>query len=140
MELAIWAPLPVAAVLVALALFSYYGIQRAGKASVRDVRVWTCGEELDPEQFRYPPGSFYRPFKEAFGGIYPKAAWRPPAFPAPVRRALDPDAWFYFPFVRGVERAARGVSRTHTGVPQVYLLWMVVGVIAVVAIVLLLGS
>jgi len=140
MELAIWAPLPVAAVLMGLALFSYYGVQRAGGSSVRDVKVWTCGEEVEPEAFRYPPGSFYRPFKEAFGGIYPKPAWRPPAFPARVRRALDPDGWFYLPLARGVERAARGVSRTHTGVPQVYLLWMVLGVVGVVAIVLFLGS
>jgi hydrogenase-4 component B len=140
MEMAIWAPLPVAALLVVLGLFCYRGIQRAGDAPIREVKVWTCGEEVQPEEFRYPPGSFYRPFKEAFGGIYPKVAWRPPPFPVAVRRILDPDAWLYQPLVRGVERAARGVSRTHVGVPQVYLLWMVVGVIAVVAIMLLAGS
>ncbi|UCG37727.1 MAG: oxidoreductase, partial [bacterium] len=140
MELAIWAPLPVAAALVILGLLSYLGFQKAGGASVKDVRVWTCGEEVNPETFRYPPGSFYRPFKEAFGGIYPKAAWRAPTFPASVRRILDPDAWFYLPFAHAVERAAKVVSRTHTGVPHVYLLWMVVGVIAVVAILFLVGS
>ncbi|HSW28388.1 MAG TPA: proton-conducting transporter membrane subunit [Longimicrobiales bacterium] len=139
-EMAIWAPLPVAAVLVLLGLFCYRGIQRAGDAPIREVQVWTCGEEVRPEEYRYPPGSFYRPFKEAFSGIYPKAAWRPPPFPVPLRRILDPDAWLYLPLVRGVERAARGVSRTHVGVPQVYLLWMVVGVVAVVAILLLAGS
>jgi hydrogenase-4 component B len=140
MELAVWAPLPVAATLVILGLLAYFGLQKAGGASVRDVRVWTCGDEVDPEKFRYPPGSFYRPFKEAFGGIYPKPVWRPPAFPAPVRRILDPDSWFYLPFAHAVERAAKGVSRTHTGVPQVYLLWMVVGVVAVIAILFLVGS
>lgn len=140
LEVAVWAPLPVALALGLLALFTYFGIQRAGDAPIREVKVWTCGEEVRPEEYRYPPGSFYRPFKEAFSGIYPKAAWRPPPFPASLRRALDPDAWLYLPLVRGVEQASRQVSRTHVGVPQVYLLWMVVGVIAVVAIVLLAGS
>lgn len=140
LEVAVWAPLPIAAALAALGLFTYFGIQRAGDAPIREVGVWTCGEEVRPEEYRYPPGSFYRPFKEAFGGIYPKAAWRPPPFPASLRKALDLDAWLYLPLVRGVERASRQVSRTHVGVPQVYLLWMVVGVIAVVAIVLLAGS
>ncbi|NJD20145.1 MAG: oxidoreductase, partial [Gemmatimonadetes bacterium] len=73
LDMAIWAPLPVAFVLVLLGLFCYRGIQRAGDAPIREVKVWTCGEEVQPEEFRYPPGSFYRPFKEAFGGIYPKA-------------------------------------------------------------------
>jgi len=140
MDLAIWAPLPVAAALVILGLLAYFGLQKAGGASVRDVRVWTCGDEVDPEKFRYPPGSFYRPFKEAFAGIYPKPVWHLPAFPARVRRILDPDAWLYLPFAHAVERAAKGVSRTHTGVPQVYLLWMVVGVVAVVTILFLVGS
>lgn len=140
LDVALWAPLPLAAALVLLGIFCYRGIQRAGDAPIREVRVWTCGEEVSPEEYRYPPGSFYRPFKEAFGGIYPKPAWRPPPFPALVRRLLDPDAWIYLPLARGVERAARGVSRTHTGVPQVYLLWMVVGVIVVVAILFLAGS
>jgi hydrogenase-4 component B len=140
LDMAVWAPLPVAAVLVLLGLFCYRGIQRAGDAPIREVQVWTCGEEVRPEEYRYPPGSFYRPFKEAFSGIYPKAAWRPPPFPVPLRRILDLDAWLYMPLARGVERAARGVSRTHVGVPQVYLLWMVLGVVAVVAILLLAGS
>ncbi|MDP2959633.1 MAG: proton-conducting transporter membrane subunit [Longimicrobiales bacterium] len=140
MELAVWAPLPVAIALVALGLFSYLGLQRAGGASVREVRVWTCGEDVDPEAFRYPPGSYYRPFKAAFAGIYPKGVWRLPAFPAAVRRILDFDAWLYLPLARWVERSAHGVSRTHVGVPQVYLLWMVLGAVAVVAILFLVGS
>jgi hydrogenase-4 component B len=139
LDLALWAPLPVALALVVLGLFSYAGLQRAGKATIREVPVWTCGGEEESEAFRYAPGSFYRPFKEAFGGIYPVRSWRPPPLPTVVRRILDPDPWFYLPLVRWVERAARGVSRTHVGVPQVYLLWMALGAVAVVTIVLLLG-
>jgi len=132
---AFWAPLPVAAALVLLGLVSYFLIQRAAGASVRDVPVWTCGEEAGPELSRYPASSFYLPFKRAFQGIYPSIHVRAPAFPAWLRRAFDLDAWFYLPVARAVEGGARGVSRTHVGIPQVYLLWIVVGAIAVIGIV-----
>jgi len=35
-----------------------------------------------------------------------------------------------------VEGLARGVSRSHVGVPQVYLLWIAVGAVVVVAVML----
>lgn len=59
-----------------------------------------------------------------------------PAFPAGLRRVFDVDSWAYQPVARLVERSAGAVSRSHVGVPQVYLLWIVVGAVAVVAIVL----
>ena len=133
---AFWAPLPVAAALVLLALASYFLIQRAAGAPVREVPVWTCGEEEEPELSRYPATSFYLPFKRAFQGIYPSIRVRAPAFPLWLRRAFDLDTWFYLPVARAVEGGARRVSRTHVGIPQVYLLWIVVGAIAVIGIVL----
>ncbi len=131
---AFWAPLPVAALLVLLALGCYFGIQRAGRAGVRTVPVWACGEEMEPATARYPASSFYLPFKRAFQGIYPSIQVRAPAFPAWLRRVFDLDAWFYLPMARAVDGGARGVSRTHVGIPQVYLLWIVVGAIAVIGI------
>jgi hydrogenase-4 component B len=133
---AFWAPLPIALCLVLLGLASYFLIQRAAGASVREVPVWTCGEEAGAELSRYPASSFYLPFKRAFQGIYPTIQVRSPAFPRWLRRAFDLDSWFYLPFARAVEGGARGVSRTHVGIPQVYLLWIVVGAIAVIGIVL----
>jgi hydrogenase-4 component B len=131
-----WAPLPVAVGLALLGFLSYFVIQRAGKAKVRDVSVWVCGEEVEPGVSRYPASSFYLPFKRAFQGIYPTLRVRPPSFPVWLRNAFDLDAWFYLPVARAVEDGARGVSRTHVGIPQVYLLWIVVGAIAVIGIVL----
>jgi NADH:ubiquinone oxidoreductase subunit 5 (subunit L)/multisubunit Na+/H+ antiporter MnhA subunit len=133
---AFWAPLPIAAALVLLGLGSYFLIQRGAGAPVRDVPVWMCGEEVGAELSRYPASSFYLPFKRAFQGIYPTIQVRAPAFPRWLRRAFDLDSWFYLPFARAVEGGARGVSRTHVGIPQVYLLWIVVGAIAVIGIVL----
>jgi len=134
LTLAAWAPLAVALGLAVLALFSYFGIQRAGSAPVREVPVWTCGETHDPELVRYPASSFYLPFKHAFEKIYPRLTPPAPRIPARLLRVFDIDTWLYFPLVRALERAAGGVSRTHVGTPQVYLLWIVFGAIVVVGI------
>jgi len=135
--LAVWAPLPVAIGLGLLGVGVYLGLQRAGGAQVREVPIWTCGEEEAPSALRYSAGSFYLPFKHAFRGVYPSFPIRAPGFPPGLRRALNPDGWLYLPLARWVERSSRAVSRTHVGVPQVYLLWIVVGAVAVVTMFLL---
>jgi hydrogenase-4 component B len=132
---AFWSPLAILAALAVLALLAY-GIQRAGGAQTRPVPVWYCGEEHAPATVRYPASSFYLPFKHAFQGIYPSRRVHPPKFPAPLRRALDFDQWIYAPVARAVDKAADRFSRTHIGIPQVYLLWIVVGAIVVTAILL----
>jgi hydrogenase-4 component B len=137
---AAWGPLPLALGLFLLAFLCYWLLQRGGEAAVRDVPVWVCGEEETTGAVRYPPGSFYRPFKEAFHGVYPTVHGQLPAFPQPLRRALDPDRWLYYPLARASERAAKVVSRTHVGVLQIYLLWIILGAVAVLALVLLLGG
>ncbi len=135
--LALWAPLPAALALGLFALLVYFGLQRAAGAEVRQVPVWVCGEEEDPAALRYGSGSFYLPFKHAFRGVYPTVRVQPPPFPSPLRRALNPDRWLYLPLAGWVVRVSRAVARTHVGVPQVYLLWIVLGAAAVVAVVLL---
>ncbi len=133
--LAAWAPLAVLAALVVLVLVAY-GIQRIAGAEVREVPVWTCGEEHNPDTVRYPASSLYLPFKHAFGWIYPSFKVPLPSFPTFLRRAFEIDAWLYDPLVRILDRAAAGMTRTHVGTPQMYLLWILVGAIVVVAIML----
>jgi len=135
-----WAPLPIGLGLVLLVAGAYFGLQRAGDAATRTVPVWTCGELEQGARVRYAPGSFYRPFKEAFHGIYPTVHVRLPAFPALLRRALEPDGWLYFPLARDVDRAARGVARAHVGLVQVYLLWIILGAAAVFIVLALVGG
>jgi hydrogenase-4 component B len=130
-----WAPLPVALGLVVLGLIAYW-VQRAGGAEIRHVPVWYCGEEHAPELVRYPAASFYAPFKHAFENIYPSVRLRVPRFPAALRTAFDIDTWLYGPFVRLGHRVASGVSKSHVGIPQMYLLWIVLGAIVVVGIVI----
>jgi hydrogenase-4 component B len=130
-----WWPLAAAAALAILALLAY-GIQRMGGAKTRSVPVWYCGEEHAPAMVRYTASSFYMPFKHAVQGVYPTGRLFVPRLPAPLRRLLDFDRWVYMPAVHAVEKAADGVSKTHVGTPQVYLLWIVVGAIVVAAIAL----
>ena len=133
---AFWWPLVMLAGLAILASLAY-GIQHAAGAKARSVPVWYCGEEHAAAIVRYPAGSFYLPFKHAFQGVYPAGKLLVPRMPAPVRRLLDFDRWLYTPAAHAVEKAADGVSRTHVGTPQVYLLWIVVGSIVVAGIALL---
>ena len=134
-----WAPLPIGLGLLLLSAGAYL-VQRAGRAARRTVPVWTCGEIEPVRGVRYVPGSYYRPFKDAFHGVYPSLHFHLPPFPAAVRRFFEPDRWLYFPLARGADRAARGVSRTHVGLLQVYLLWVILGAIAVLLLLLLVGG
>jgi hydrogenase-4 component B len=132
---AFWSPLVILTALAILALLSY-AIQRAGGARTRSVPVWYCGEEHAPATVRYPASSFYLPFKHAFQGIYPSGKVHVPKFPAPLRRALDFDQWLYKPTVKVIDTAADRISRTHVGILQIYLLWIVIGAIVVTGILL----
>jgi hydrogenase-4 component B len=136
---AAWAPLAFLGGLAVMAGLAGL-IQRAGGAEVRRGPVWHCGEEHAVELVRYPARSFYQPLKQAFQGVSPTFEPRAPRFPPWLRPAFDLDAWLYVPVARLVERAARGVSRTHTGVPQVYLLWIVLGAVAVAGLLVALGG
>jgi hypothetical protein len=135
---AFWWPVAMLGGLVILALLAY-GIQRAARARLRTVPVWYCGEQHAASAVRYPASSFYQPFKHAFENVYPAGRLPVPRFPAPIRRLLDFDRWLYTPAVRAVERTADGVSRTHVGTPQIYLLWIVVGAVVVAGILLALA-
>jgi len=132
---AFFAPLVIVAGLAVLGALAW-GIQRSGAAKVRRVAPWTCGEEHDPTLVRYPASSLYQPFKHAVGDVYPRG--RLPALRVPrlLGALVDADSWLYRPLVRGVEWFARFVSRSHVGIPQVYLLWIVGGAALVLGLML----
>jgi hydrogenase-4 component B len=130
-----WSPVAILLALLILALVAY-GIERSGGARVRTVPVWYGGEEHSPALVRYPASSFYLPFVSAFQRIYPSGRVQAPKFPAPLRRTLDFDRWLYAPAVKAVDSTANRVSRTQVGIPQIYLLWIVVGAVIVTGIML----
>jgi hypothetical protein len=87
---------------------------------------------------RYRADSLYRPFKDAMHVRVPRMRLPQIAVPAFLARFVDVDRWLYRPLARGANEAARGVSRAHVGIPQVYLLWIIVGAIALITLLQLL--
>jgi hydrogenase-4 component B len=140
-----WNPLwiIVASAIVFAVVFFVIG---AGGAKVRWVETWYGGREHVPADISYRGHSFYRPFKQIFTfhfkgiefrGLYPTSLPLPKiSMPQWQRMFLNPDQWFYYPLGRLFMKLTRGFSRSHTGHPQMYLLWTAIGVI--LAIVMLL--
>jgi hypothetical protein len=120
-----------------------------GGAPVRQTALWYCGETHRPEQVKFSAYSLYLPFKRFFyvrignyqqEGVYP--AFRMPTvkLPMELRRAFDIDHFFYDPVVRWSMRFMERFSRTHVGIPQVYVLWMVIGIVVAIAILFALST
>jgi len=137
-----WYPLTVVAVLLGGLVIAHLIYQAAG-ARARLTEVWYCGEPLPHEEGRYQAHSYYLPFKEFLrvrigthqtSGIYPRLPIPRVGRPTALRRALDLDAWFYYPLVRWGGHLLRRFSRTHVGIPQVYVLWMIVGMILAILV------
>jgi hydrogenase-4 component B len=121
-------------------------VARSGGAKVREVETWYGGLKHLPADTAYRGHSFYRPFKQIFTfhikniefrGLYPTTFPRPKiSMPQGVRTFLSPDQWFYYPLGRLFMKLTRGFSKSHTGHPQMYLLWIAMGVILVMVLVL----
>jgi len=143
-----WIPWPILIALAATAALAY-AIYRAGDTEVLVSPVWYCGELHTDEETAYRAHHLYRPFKDMLRvrigpyeteGIYPRLPrLRAPAV-AWLRRLLDFDQWAYYPFIRWGARMVGRFSATHAGIAQLYLLWMVIGTIAAVAVLLWLGG
>lgn len=109
-------------------------IRSSGRAQVRAVPHWFGGEEHTSDEVRFRAGGFYSPFNEAFAKVYPH-------LPIPrwnglkrLRSALDLDTWLYGPMVRTGGKAVDKVSRSHVGIPQLYMVWQVAGMVLVIAV------
>lgn len=129
-----------------LALVLSWGIFRAGHARQREVETWFGGEKVSDDESRYRAHGYYLPFKQIFririgryerSGLYP--TFRYPANllakGAFLNRITDLDNWLYRPLRRHASRLLHLFSTTHSGLPHLYLLWLVAG--AALAIIIL---
>jgi hypothetical protein len=149
-----WLPLAGLAALVVASLLAY-GLSRLGAATRRTVTMWSCGAVLDGErahyvvvepktepataafEARYQAHGLYGAFKEAFQSIYPTVRLPRLPYPRTLMSAFDADNWLFQPMVRAGDWLTQRFSRTHSGVPQQYLMWQLVGfVVVLVAIAL----
>ncbi|MBN2356632.1 hypothetical protein JXO59_11015, partial [candidate division KSB1 bacterium] len=113
--------------------------------------TWYCGEEHTDEEVRYKAHSYYLAFKQMFNlrfgkyqrpGVYPTIEYPKIKFSERdfIKRLLDIDKWFFDPLVNGIMKVLVRFSATHSGIPHVYLLWLVIGTIGAVAMLFLLSN
>ena len=138
-----WNPLWVVIAMVVLFSLGYF-IYKSGGAPTRKAETWYGGREHAVEHVRYSSHSFYNPFKHIFSfniwgikfeGLYPKNISLPRiTMPNILRKVLDIDHWLYYPIASGFMNLSRWFSRVHVGVPQVYILWIILGLIACIIV------
>jgi hydrogenase-4 component B len=138
-----WNPLWILIAMVVLFSLGYF-ISKSGGAPIRKAETWYGGREHAVEHVRYPSHSFYNPFKHIFSfkiwgikfeGLYPKNISFPRiTMPDILRKVLDIDHWLYYPIASGFMNLSRWFSRVHVGVPQVYILWIILGLIACIIV------
>ncbi len=109
-------------------------LRGSGRVHTRVVPSWLGGEEHTDDEVRFRAHGFYSPFNEAFAKVYPHIPL--PRLPslARLRSVLDLDNWLYGPAMRAGGAFVDKLSRSHMGVPQVYMIWQVAGMIIVVAL------
>ena len=131
----VWNPV-IAAIGLAICALIAYGILKAGHAPSRETAPWYGGEEFVPDQVRYRAHGFVLPFKSAFRRIYP--SFRLPRFKTGfLKKIFDFDGWLYNPLVNSGSRLTDKISRSHSGLPAMYMLWQLVGVVLVLVILFL---
>jgi hydrogenase-4 component B len=144
----VWNPLVVLAGLVICLLISY-GIYLLAHSPVRKTATWLCGEEHQDDEVRYKAHGFYLPFNEflSFRVGRRQVATFFPSIPRPkvgnlawLRKVVNLDEWLIYPAVKAGGRFCERFRESHVGIPQVYVLWMAVGMILAIIVLYALSS
>lgn len=128
---ALFAPLWMAALFV-LCLLLCRGLSRLGRAPVRHVEGWVCGERVSPELTRVQAHGYFWALTDYLRGIYPQVGLPRIALPERIPPVLDIDRWGFGRIADGCRWAAQRLSALHSGVPQLYMLWQAVGAAGVI--------
>ncbi len=147
----VWYPAVVLGALAVGMLIAYW-VFRLGAAPRRAVDMWQCGALVDgalarylvvepkhepaTAQFesRFQAHGLYSCFKVAFRSVYPSVPLPHTGYPTRFMKIFDVDAWLFGPIVRLGNRVTGALSRTHSGVPQMYLIWQLAGLVVVVVL------
>ena len=131
----VWNPAIAAVGLLVCGLIAY-AILKSGRAPSRETASWYGGEEYTTDQVRYRAHGFVLPFKSAFARIYP--SFRLPRIQMGfLKKLIDFDGWLYNPLVNSGSRLTDKISRSHSGLPAMYMLWQLAGVALVLVILFL---
>ncbi|HWT78629.1 MAG TPA: hypothetical protein VN648_07480, partial [Candidatus Methylomirabilis sp.] len=139
---AAWNPLLMTVALLACLLLSAC-LYCVGAGPIRQTGPWYCGEVHRPPEVKFSAFSLYLPFKHLFflrvggyeqEGIYPVLRMPAVRLRPEMARAFDVDRYFYTPVVRWSMVFMERFSRLHVGIPQVYVVWMVIGALLAILI------
>jgi NADH:ubiquinone oxidoreductase subunit 5 (subunit L)/multisubunit Na+/H+ antiporter MnhA subunit len=126
-----------------LSLFIASLFYRAGGAKVREDVTWYCGEKHLPAEVHFTADSLFLPFKSFIRirvgryqreGIYPSFKLPIVSLSPGLKKIFDVDAYFFYPIARFFMKLIEKFSRVHVGIPQVYVLWMIVGMVLAIII------
>ena len=131
----VWNPAIMAIGLVVCGLIAYV-ILKSGHAPSRETAPWYGGEEYTTDQVRFRAHGFVLPFKNAFVRIYPSFSL-PKIRMQFLKKIIDFDGWLYNPLVNSGSRLTDKISRSHSGLPAMYMLWQLVGVVLALVILFL---
>ena len=106
---------------------------------MREVEGWACGEELVPDEIRPRASGYFWAVTEFLGRVYPQVGLPRIAVGEKPAPATDIDRWGFNRVAEWCRAVAAEIGRWHTGLTQHYVLWQVLGVIAVVVIVILIA-
>ena len=132
-----WNPAYALAALAICALLAY-AISRSAHAPARETASWYGGEEYADDVVRFRAHGFVLPFKQAFAKVYPSVRLPKIQTIGFMQKVLNLDTWLYGPIVNAGSRLTDGLSRTHSGIPHVYMLWQVIGIAVVFAVLFIL--
>jgi len=131
-------------IIMIICIILAYLLFKIGKSEVRQSETWYCGEEHTAEEVRYKAHSFYIPFKQLFHirvGKYRSESlyltnipWPKIKAPGFLKKVIQIDRWFYYPLVSFVMKIFDKFRLTHSGVPQVYTLWLIIGLVLAIAV------
>ena len=131
-SIGIWNPFLTMVVFLFLMLFGYL-ISRSAKAKVRAVDNWYCGSLAGKDEVIYHASSYYIPLKQHFALLNRRVIPTKLEFKTDLTRIFNLDDWFYYPLSKSVVSTSKWFARSHVGIPQVYLLWTVIGAIITIA-------
>ena len=104
-------------------------------APAREGPAWLGGRPGGALQVH--PLGFYSTLRPDLARAYPRL--RAPGWPPGSRllgtalmRVVDFDRWLYRPLLEAGRAASRALRRAHTGLPQAYIAWQLVGALALV--------
>src|SRR4030042_7198108 len=107
--------------------FLGYVIKRSCNAEERDVENWYCGSIVGNEEAIFHSSSYYVFLKQYFTFLEKQYVPNTLDFKTDFSKVLNLDTWFYYPVSRGFISFSKWFAKSHVGIPQVYLLWPVIG-------------